>query len=292
MVSFSPKRGILGLLQLWLLVIGVYGATYKCSREEVPCGCGYWPVSTMERIIDGDDSVPYSWSMMVSIQLYGKMKHHCGGTILTDSHILTAASCFEDIDLNKPSNIGIKTGVYFFAEKNPIERMADAVFIHPKWQSETGALTNDIAIIHLKDPLNITLESYIARTCIPRRDASVDVTEQPRNGSELVTVGWGWTTYSEGFPSEIMQQVTIQTFHHDDPSCATSIYDPELQFCAGRQGNNTGQWFGPFCRTLNASLLCIFRSMYRYVTSIYVYLLHLLVRLFNMKVTSLPIVFS
>ena len=176
MILVPPTRGILVLLQLWLLTIGVYGETYKCSRQEVPCGCGYWPVSTIERIINGVNARPYSWSMMVSIRLYGDMKHHCGGTILTDSHILTAASCFEYVDLNKPSNIGITTGIYFFAEKNPTERVADSVTIHPKWKSETGALTNDIAIIHLKNPLNITLDSYIcthlysSSKCIGRRN--------------------------------------------------------------------------------------------------------------------------
>ena len=246
MVLVPPTRGILVILQLWLLVINVHSENYKCSRQEVPCGCGYWPVSTTERIINGVDSLPYSWSMMVSIRPTDKMEHHCGGTILSDSHILTAATCVELEKSDAPSVLSITTGIYFFAEKNPTVRVADAIYIHPKWKSETGTLTDDIAIIHLKDPLNITLDSYIARTCVPRRDPSIEVTDQPRNGTKLLTVGWGWKSDPDGDTSEIMQQATIETFHHDDPSCAKSIYDPELQFCAGHQDNITGQSFVHF----------------------------------------------
>ena len=258
MALVSTTRGILVILQLWLLVIGVFGRSYRCSRDEVPCGCGHRDVSTMERIINGVDSVPYSWSMMVSIRLRDAMYNLCGGTILTDSHILTAASCFENIDVvGTPSDVTITTGIYFFAEKNPTVRVADAVYIHPKWKSETGALTSDVAIIHLKEPLNITLDSYIARTCVPRRDASIDITEQPRNGTELITIGWGWKTYLKEETPEVLQQVTVQAFHHNDPSCAMSAYDPELQFCAGLQDNGTGQSFALLCYRSNPYLLCI-----------------------------------
>lgn len=49
-----------------------------------------------KRIIGGEDAIEHSWPFLVSIRIKikGQTKHHCGGTLFTDQHVLTAAHCF------------------------------------------------------------------------------------------------------------------------------------------------------------------------------------------------------
>ena len=70
---------------------------YKCKRIPDQCGCSLANAvfsthnqQTTSTIVDRQDAFPYSWPMMVSVRVNGT-EHFCGGTILSDSLILTAA---------------------------------------------------------------------------------------------------------------------------------------------------------------------------------------------------------
>lgn len=47
------------------------------------------------RIIGGEDAVAHSYPFLASVRvlLNNGSEHHCGGTLITDSHVLTAAHC-------------------------------------------------------------------------------------------------------------------------------------------------------------------------------------------------------
>lgn len=48
-----------------------------------------------KRLIGGEEAVPNSWPFVASIrvQRLGVSRHHCGATIISDMHVLTAAHC-------------------------------------------------------------------------------------------------------------------------------------------------------------------------------------------------------
>lgn len=239
------------LLLLSALIGNVFSVNYRCARDEVPCGCGHWDVfSAEERIINGVDSFPYAWSMVTSIRMFDEMQHDCGGTILTESHVLTAASCVEQVRPEAVSDVSVAAGMYFLIEKNTILRKADAIYMHPQWSKDINDLTHDIAIIHLKEPFNFTGNTYIARSCIPRRDSSIAMTEHPSADATLMSIGWGYKSQPpDGEPSLILQQTRLSAIHHNDTSCSDSIYDPERQFCAGSLNGNAGPCTGTCFRS-------------------------------------------
>ena len=81
--------------------------TYQCDRRAT-CGCGQNDVNiTISGVVDSDDAVLYSWPMIVSIEFYDR--HMCAGSILSESFILTSASCADY--LSNDSSIRIIAGI-------------------------------------------------------------------------------------------------------------------------------------------------------------------------------------
>ena len=113
--------------------------TYDCDRSKVPCGCGYNNVEIGQtRIIGGAGAIPYSWSMNVSLRFdytgfNGPQTHCCGGTILTESYILTAAHC---VTSSLISNITVVAGINNRVQKNQTIRTMDRIFIHPNYTGQ------------------------------------------------------------------------------------------------------------------------------------------------------------
>ncbi|KAF5903773.1 mast cell tryptase-like, partial [Clarias magur] len=53
--------------------------------------CGQAPLNT--KIVGGKDATPGSWPWQVSFQTQGS--HFCGGSLINQDWILSAAHCFE-----------------------------------------------------------------------------------------------------------------------------------------------------------------------------------------------------
>lgn len=69
-------------------VLFVCALLIKFIRGEGNCGLQF-----NSKIIGGSESEPNSWPWMASIHY--NFKHVCGGTLINDQFILTAAHCFE-----------------------------------------------------------------------------------------------------------------------------------------------------------------------------------------------------
>ncbi|CAF3469694.1 unnamed protein product [Rotaria sp. Silwood1] len=217
-------------------------ARYECNMQSVPCGCGLNNVEMNARIINGEDAVPYSWSMIVSLQYdcYDDgniLAHCCGGTILSESYILTAAHCVDTIyqSMIESGNVTIAAGIHNRSQLCQTIRQVDKIFIHPNWTRISNRLRNDIAILHLAEPLDFATGLSIARTCRPPRlNSSAEVMQYPTHGTSLAVIGWGYLNAIGSFIApQVLQQATVYSVHYNQSTCNAAINDIELQFCAG-----------------------------------------------------------
>ncbi|CAF0974550.1 unnamed protein product [Adineta steineri] len=197
------------------------------------------------RIINGEDAVPYSWPMMVSLTKAG-LGHFCGGTILDEWHILTAAHCVDSYYSGvTSSDFMIAANIHSQSQTNRIIRQVDKIIIHPLWDKFHHIILYDIAILRLAQPLDLQKNSSIARTCLPPRSNTLDeMMNYPTNGTRLVVTGWGSINYEQSSP-DTLQQVTINFKHHFDKKCNAMIYNPYIHFCAGTDKDEKSDSGGP-----------------------------------------------
>jgi secreted trypsin-like serine protease len=208
--------------------------TYQCNSYEQGCGCG--PESVIissEHIDEGEEAVPFSWTMTVSIRLNDSDEHACSGSILTGFYILTSARC---IDGAVPFDISVVAGVHNRIEDFPSVRYIQDVYVHPQWHATNGTGQNDIALLRVFPPFNVPAAGFLARVCIPYATYPSEIMTLPPNASELVVVGWRSTRNGQTTVFEDLQQARVTTLDANAPLCQQSIRDSGKQFCAVTAG--------------------------------------------------------
>ncbi|CAF0936786.1 unnamed protein product [Rotaria sordida] len=178
-------------------------AVYTCNSN-ASCGCST-NSTTVNRIINGETAEATAWSWTVSLLI--EFSYFCGGSILSDSWIITAAHCMEKV---KPSDVIVYAGSNI----------------------RFTAYTNDIALIELSFPLNM-MDSSIHTLCLPSVHSSILANgEWPVPNTTVIAVGWGRMA-GNGSSSMTLQQVTLQIIAYQVFTCSSVINDRRLQLCAG-----------------------------------------------------------
>ena len=135
------------------------------------------------RIVGGENaSTPIPWQVHVD--------RGCGGTILDETTILSAAHCFYPSDL-RPANY-IEAGHTVRASLDSQKIYVKETILHPMYNEWIGhEYDNDVAILKLWSPL--TFNEYVQPACLPQPSF------MPENTQELaVTSGWGYTSQGKG----------------------------------------------------------------------------------------------
>ena len=92
---------------------------------------------SFNRINGGFEAVPSSWPWQVSFRHPDYEGHFCGGTLISNRWIITAAHCFYDME-----EIGYGTWVMGGHDNNVTEeweqtRTPERVIIHPNYDNNT-----------------------------------------------------------------------------------------------------------------------------------------------------------
>eukprot|EP00076_Gallus_gallus_P040417 XP_025005955.1 coagulation factor XI isoform X4 [Gallus gallus] len=176
------------------------------------------------RIIGGTDSSPGEWPWQVSLHVkLSRQRHLCGGSIISNQWILTAAHCF--MSVQNPNIWRVYAGVLKQSEINentPFFRVEE-IIIHPQYNSaQTGY---DIALLKLDKAMNFTdLQLPI---CLPsKEEASILYTD-------CWVIGWGYRK-ERGRVEDILQKVTVPLMSKEECQARyrkRRIDDKEI--CAG-----------------------------------------------------------
>ncbi|XP_071750343.1 coagulation factor X [Centroberyx gerrardi] len=175
----------------------------------------------MTRIVNGEQCPPGEcpWQALL---LNEEHRGFCGGTILNEYFILTAAHC-----MNQSRYIYIILGEFDTEVKEGREAIhnVEIVLIHKYYKPET--YHNDISLIKLTTPIQFT--RYIVPACLPERDFAEKVLMRQPDG--MVS---GFGRVGEGRqPSTILQRLTVP--YVDRAVCIESsqFTISKHMFCAG-----------------------------------------------------------
>jgi secreted trypsin-like serine protease len=144
----------------------------------------------------------------------------CGGAIISDSYIMTAAHC---LTTASAYDITAYVGSTVLFQGQP--RSVSQIYSHPQYDPLGQYFLNDIALLKLSTPLNMA-DRTLAKVCLPKGNVVV-----PDN-TDVIAIGWG-TLREEGEVSETLQQVTMQAINSNTQWCKSVAYNMTTQFCAG-----------------------------------------------------------
>lgn len=148
--------------------------------------------TTETRIVGGEEVTPHSLPYQVSIQSTTG-SHFCGGSIIADDLILTAAHCMEGVDGNSP-NMQVRVGAHSLTDGSGQVIQVATTYTNQEYPN----LSKDVAILKLSE--KITDKNAQAITLADDAFFTKNI-----NVSTLMKVsGWGTLTSGGEMPDILM----------------------------------------------------------------------------------------
>ncbi|XP_054711220.1 uncharacterized protein LOC129220814 [Uloborus diversus] len=183
------------------------------------------------KIIGGSNAKKgaYPWQVML---WEPSLKSFCGGTLLNERWIITAAHCFVNYNNLRWDRIVIKLGKHDRELKEDHELVTgiadpSSIVVHPNYKKRT--FDNDLALIRLKD--YVTFTNYILPVCLGDRD-----TEESLMKIRNVVMGTvtGWGKLKESGPSpRYLQEIKLPVVDRSICVASTNYTVSRNMFCAG-----------------------------------------------------------
>ncbi|MCC7634490.1 S1 family peptidase [Stenotrophomonas rhizophila] len=182
------------------------------------------------RIIGGVDVPVGDYPFTVSIQLSLIPGHFCGGALISDREVVTAAHCYGTSD---PTQLFVVVGRTDLTDPTSGQvRKVIARTIHPLASAPESLGSYDFAILELDEPV-VGIE--------PVALAPLDMSLA--DGETVRALGWGWvnagdpdsgTSHLQMVDIPIVDTLICQASHEQgDPDEPKGTVNPETDICAG-----------------------------------------------------------
>ncbi|XP_043512079.1 serine protease nudel-like isoform X3 [Frieseomelitta varia] len=142
-------------------------------------------VGSQLRVVGGRASHPKAWPFLVAV--YKEGIFYCGGVILSELWVLTAAHC---LDGYAGQYFEIQAGVLRRNSFSPMSQFRRARYMILHSQYDPRSMRNDIAMIMLDDPLRFN--RWVRPICLPGPDLLGPMwRNKPEPNSTCIAIGWG-----------------------------------------------------------------------------------------------------
>lgn len=183
---------------------------------------GVQKLNNFERIVGGKDAIEKEVPFIVSLRKFGQ--HFCGGSLINESWVVTAAHCIDGV--GKPDDVlvgSLSVGGSSGSQKFKV----DKVFVHPDYNKKIVS-GSDFAILKLKGKVAVDFASLN--------------NEAPENlfTKDFTVAGWGVLDENGYSSPNILQILTVP--YVDQKSCEEQFQSIQLEsspyldssmFCAG-----------------------------------------------------------
>lgn len=176
------------------------------------------------RIVNGTKAVSKQFPYQVSLQRSYNSRHFCGGSLIDEYYVLTAAHCmFLSGEEILPWTVMVVAGELQLDTQTKVGQRRGVVEIHVHPEFNISTLQNDVALLHLKVPFKLTEEITPIRLAVA----------PPKAGTVCQVAGWG-------YPAEDYPVVNNDLMYVDLPIVDTGI-------CGKLMENITEMLPGMFC---------------------------------------------
>jgi len=209
----------------------------QMTRESCQCGVK-GNDSNNARIVGGNETEEHEYPWQVLVEGAG-----CGGTLISSTHVLTAAHCTVDTAATS-IKVVIEAHNITDSELNSVD-IAE-IINHPNYEPHNSH-NNDYSILRLAKP--VTFTKKVSPVCLP---ADLSATYA---GVRATVTGWG--TLSSGGPSsDVLQEVDVTVAINAECNSAYASKGYTItsnMVCAGDSGKDSckGDSGGPLITSEN-----------------------------------------
>ncbi|XP_026742366.1 serine protease lint, partial [Trichoplusia ni] len=163
--------------------------------------CGVRPLAKTGRIVGGKNTKFGDWPWQVLVRestwLGLITKNKCGGVLITNKFVTTAAHCQPGFLASLVAVFGESDISGDHEPKKPVSRNVRKVIVHRQYDAAT--FENDLALLELDTP--IKFDAHIVPICMPADDSDF-------TGRVATVTGWGRLEYNGVVPA-ILQEVQV-----------------------------------------------------------------------------------
>ncbi|CAL4117136.1 unnamed protein product [Meganyctiphanes norvegica] len=169
-------------------------ATTVPPMDPVKCGIESKAPTRIVNGVDVNVARKYSWQVGLKDSKQEAEKYFCGGTIITDKHILTAAHCMfiGGCPVKEAKRKVIFVGIGDHRQEQTTDNHPDflepvrSIKITPHPEYSCATVENDVAIIELSRPIDLLKHAdFIHPICLPNDDSKT------YRGLTATVTGWG-----------------------------------------------------------------------------------------------------
>ncbi|KFB41614.1 serine protease 14 [Anopheles sinensis] len=240
-----------------------------CAGSAPPANTGnsvlpdqpYCGIQLTDRIYGGQPTQldEFPWAVLIEYQKpNGRYGFHCGGSLINERYVLTAAHCIVSIprtwkvyrvrlgewDVSTPTDCQLNT-----CSDPPIDMDIEQVITHSGYNAQDKSNVNDIALIRFTK--DVEYSETIRPICLP-----VDNSIRTRNheGLQSFAAGWGRTETATASQKKLKVELDIKSLQECSPVYERiGITLQSTQLCAGGlKGKDTcsGDSGGPLMRQI------------------------------------------
>ncbi|XP_048037782.1 granzyme B(G,H)-like [Megalobrama amblycephala] len=183
-------------------------------------------------IVNGNEVRPHSRPYMVSLQTYGH--HICGGFLISDQFVLTAAHCWNGYDI-----LMVVVGAHDLRDSKSSDHIRVKSYIpHPNYKSNPYRIDADIMLLKLEKKVNLNNKVGV----IPLPNEGKDVKPE----AACSVAGWG-RLMTDGSRSNVLMEAKVSVMNNTEcrnrwgPSFSVS----QMICVYGRGGTCFGDSGGP-----------------------------------------------
>jgi len=213
------------------------------TAESCYCGLAQRTRRNGFRIVDGKETEVNEYPWQVGIVNKDENYIGCGGSVISDQWVLTAAHCTED---KKLGDFKVLLGEhnYAIASETATIRMDIAQIIeHPDYK-KIADFNYDVSLLRLTRKIDFSSNSHIRPICLP-------VAGSTKNYDDYIATVTGWGRMKDIDYPDALQEVNVKVISNTD--CSTK-YSPlqsplfpreyqitESMICAEAEDGNGGQ---------------------------------------------------